>query len=64
MLVLGVPAERIRVFGSAWSDGGLWNDIAWLADRAWAAPDDDERRCAGTISSWPSATSSARTADG
>ena len=44
MLVLGVPAERIRAFGSAWSDGGLWDDIAWLADRAWAAPDDDERR--------------------
>jgi hypothetical protein len=44
MLVLGVPAERIRVFGGAWSDGGLWDDIAWLADRAWAAPDDDERQ--------------------
>jgi hypothetical protein len=44
MLVLGVPAERIRAFGSAWSDGGQWDDISWLADRAWAAPDDDERQ--------------------
>jgi hypothetical protein len=44
MLVLGVPAERIRSFGSMWSDGGLWDDILWLADRAWTAADDDERR--------------------
>lgn len=44
MLILGVPAERIRAFGRAWSDGGLWDDISWLADRVWIAPDDDERR--------------------
>ena len=44
MLLLGVPAERIRVLGDAWSDGGLWDDIGWLALLMWAAADDDERR--------------------
>jgi hypothetical protein len=44
MLVLGVPVEKIRAFGSTWSDGGLWDDILWLADQAWTAPDDGERR--------------------
>lgn len=44
MLWLGVPVERIRLLGDSWSDGGLWNDIAWLALRTWEAADDDERR--------------------
>jgi len=44
MLVLGIPVERIRALGDAWSDGGLWDDILWLADSAWTAPEDDERR--------------------
>jgi hypothetical protein len=44
MLVLGVPAERIRMLGASWSDGGLWDDIAFLAQRTWEAGDDDERR--------------------
>jgi hypothetical protein len=44
MLVLGVPVERIRAFGDAWSDGGLWDDILWLADGVWKATEDDERR--------------------
>ena len=44
MLLFGVPAERIRALGDSWSDGGLWDDIAWLALLMWAAADDDERR--------------------
>ena len=44
MLVLGIPVERIRTFGDAWSDGGLWDDILWLADGVWKATEDDERR--------------------
>jgi hypothetical protein len=44
MLVLGVPVERIRAVGGAWSDGGLWDDVLLLADLAWTAPDDGERR--------------------
>jgi hypothetical protein len=31
MLLPGVPVERIRSLGDAWSDGRLWDDIAWLA---------------------------------
>lgn len=42
--MLGVPVERIRLLGDSWSDGGLWDDIAWLALRTWEAPDDEERR--------------------
>jgi hypothetical protein len=44
MLVLGVPVEKIRALGGTWSDGGLWDDILRLADRAWTAPDDSECR--------------------
>jgi hypothetical protein len=44
MLVLGVPAERIRRLADSWSDGGLWDDIVFLALRTWEAGDDDERR--------------------
>jgi hypothetical protein len=44
LLVLGVPIETIRAFGGTWSDDGLWDDILWLADRAWTATGDDERR--------------------
>jgi hypothetical protein len=43
MLLLGVPVERIRMLGDSWSDGGLWDDIAWLALYMWEAADDDER---------------------
>jgi hypothetical protein len=31
MLLPGIPVERIRSLGDAWSDGRLWDDIAWLA---------------------------------
>lgn len=44
MLLLGVPVERIRELGDSWSDGGLWDDILWLALQAWSAPGDDQRR--------------------
>lgn len=44
MPLLGVDAERIRQFAVTWSDGGLWDDIAWLSRRVWEAGDDDERR--------------------
>jgi hypothetical protein len=44
MLVLGVPLERIRAFGESWSDGGLWDDILWLALQAWAASGEEQRR--------------------
>jgi hypothetical protein len=44
MLLLGIPVERIRLLGDSWSDGGLWDDIAWLALRIWEPADDDERR--------------------
>jgi hypothetical protein len=44
VLILGVPAERIRAFGETWDDGGLWDDILWLALLARAATDDRERR--------------------
>ena len=44
MLILGVPAERIRALGETWDDGGLWDDILWLALLARAATDDRERR--------------------
>jgi hypothetical protein len=44
MLILGVPAERIRALGETWDDGGLWNDILWLALLARTATDDRERR--------------------
>jgi hypothetical protein len=44
VLILGVPAERIRALGGTWDDGGLWDDILWLALLARAASDDRERR--------------------
>jgi len=44
MPLLGVEAERIRQFADTWSDGGLWDDIAWLSLRVWDADNDDERR--------------------
>ena len=44
MLILGVPAERIRALWETWDDGGLWDDILWLALLARAATDDRERR--------------------
>ena len=43
MLLLGIPVECIRMLGDSWSDGGLWDDIAWLALCTWEAADDDER---------------------
>jgi|SRR5712691_6187712 len=42
--ILGVPPSQIRAFGEAWSDGGLWDDIAFLALLAWGAADDRERQ--------------------
>jgi hypothetical protein len=44
MLLLGIPVERIRDLGESWSDGGLWDDITWLAMLAWSAESDEERR--------------------
>jgi hypothetical protein len=44
VLILGIPADRIRALGEDWSDGGLWDDILFLALLAWAAADDHERR--------------------
>jgi hypothetical protein len=44
MLILGVPAARLRALGETWDDGGLWNDILWLALLARSATDDRERR--------------------
>lgn len=43
-MLLGVPAERIRALGDSWSDGGLWDDILWLALQAWAASGGEQRR--------------------
>jgi hypothetical protein len=42
--LLGLPAERIRLLGGPWSDGGLWDDILWLGLLAWAATDVGERQ--------------------
>lgn len=64
MLVLGVPVERIRAVGGAWSDGGLWDDVLLLTDLAWTAPDDGERRMRWHHLVMPSGTSSARTGGG
>lgn len=47
VLILGVPVDQIRAFGKAWSDGGLWDDILFLAVLAWAAPTTVSARCAG-----------------
>jgi hypothetical protein len=44
VLILGVPAERIRALGETLDDGGLWDDILWLALLARAATDGGERR--------------------
>lgn len=44
MSLLGIPAARIRDIGEAWSDGGLWDDIAWLAALAWVAENEAQRR--------------------
>lgn len=44
MLILGVPADQIGVLGDTWSDGGLWDDIVFLAGLAWDAADERERR--------------------
>lgn len=41
MFLLGVPRERIRALGDSWADGGLWDDILWLAFQAWSASGDD-----------------------
>jgi hypothetical protein len=64
MLVLGILVERIRAFGGAWSDGGLWDDTLRLADRAWTAHEDDERRIRWHHLVMTVGTSSARTGDG
>ncbi len=42
-LPLGLSAERIRTLASTWDDGGLWDDIAWLALLAWTADGEQER---------------------
>ena len=28
-----LDAEAVRRLGRSWDDGGLWSDIAWLAER-------------------------------
>lgn len=43
-LPLGLPRGRIQALAGAWSDGGLWDDIVWLALLARASADDQERR--------------------
>ncbi len=42
--LLHLLAERIRLLGGAWSDGGLWDDILWLGLLAWEATDERERQ--------------------
>jgi len=44
MSLLGVPLERVRALANSWSDGGLWDDILWLALQAWSASGENERR--------------------
>jgi hypothetical protein len=44
VLILGVPADRIRAIGESWSDGGLWDDVLFLAELASEPADDGERR--------------------
>jgi hypothetical protein len=44
VLILGIPADRISALGETWSDGGLWDDVLFLAGLAWDAADEPERR--------------------
>lgn len=37
----GLSARQARSLAERWNDDGLWEDIAWLADRFWSAPHDD-----------------------
>lgn len=39
----GLDNESIRLFARKWKDGGLWSDVAYLADKFWSASDDEER---------------------
>jgi hypothetical protein len=44
LFILGIPSDRIRALGETWSDGGLWDDILYLAELAWEAADEPGRR--------------------
>lgn len=37
----GLEASAISGLFETWSDGGLWADVNWLADRFWASEKDD-----------------------
>jgi hypothetical protein len=41
--VLGISIDLVRAWGDSWSDGGLWDDIARLAELAWDSADERER---------------------
>lgn len=43
-LPLGLSRESIAALAGTWSDGGLWDDIVWLALLAWTAGDGQEHR--------------------
>ena len=40
---LELDTEALAALGHAWSDGGLWDDVLWLAARFWDTDDDIAR---------------------
>lgn len=42
-VIPGLDNESIRLFARKWKDGGLWDDVAYLADKFWSASDEEER---------------------
>jgi hypothetical protein len=42
---LGIDATKLGVIGAGWQDGGLWDDVLWLAARAWEDGAPQERLC-------------------
>jgi hypothetical protein len=44
MTVIGIDCDVLEKLGEDWGDDGLWDDILWLADRAWGATHEVERR--------------------
>jgi len=39
----GFTASRVKKLAAEWDDGGLWEDVAWLAEQFWAATDPADR---------------------
>src|SRR5580658_1943668 len=44
MTSLGIDRDSLRDLGEDWADGGLWDDVLWLALRFWDATDEVARR--------------------